>query len=180
MPTSLIFHPEREPGPASAEDPGLPNRIVFTLHSGCRITGPTDGAPDGALNGAPSKVPNGTARGPLLVGFTISRLQNRNCCSDQNHDNSHGLQSHLLHGRKNTTRKRGIYQQGSAGQLFSFFTVELVASTQDCRHHDPPEPSGGERNLMQEKTRRTDKILKLWQIGPVPHFCRRSGDDTRT
>ena len=30
---------------------------------------------------------------------------------------------------------------------------------------------------MQEETRRTDKILKLWQIGPVPHFCRRSGDD---
>ena len=56
MPTkSLIFTPEREPGPASAEDPGLPNRIVFTLHSGCRITGPTDGAPDGALNGALSK-----------------------------------------------------------------------------------------------------------------------------
>ena len=92
------------------------------------------------------------------MALCFNRLQSRNCCFDQNNDNSHGLQSHLLHGRNNTTRKKGaIYQQGSAGQLFCF-TVDLVANTKLPTPWAARTIWGIERNLMQQRTRRTNKI----------------------
>ena len=172
---SLISTPEREPGPASAEVPGRPTRIVFTLHSGCRITGPTDGAPDGALNGALSKVPNGTARGPSWRAQCSTDSKAKPAVLTRAMTTS--MVCNLISSIGATTPlRRGGDISARVRWAIVFFHGQC-----SCKHTRLPTPWLAwtiwvRKNLMQKRTRRTDKILKILadRTGPsiLPKFRR--------
>ena len=108
---------------------------------------------------------------PSWWALCFNRPQSRNCCFDQNHENSHGLKSHLLHGRNNTTRKRGGNLSARVRRATVFFHGRF-----SCKHTRLPTPWlartiwGREKlDAKKERTERT-KFFEFMADRTGPSF----------